>query len=301
MRHLSRLSRRAGFTLVELIVAITISGLVMGSIYKILAGNQRFYQAQNQIMDVQQNIRAVAQILPGELRGLDPDGGDIIAMSDNAITIRAMRAFSVLCDTLTAANVTARQITIRNSLTSGYRAMDATRDSVLVFREGNPQLSNDDKWLHAPIAGSTSANCADGSAGTRLTLTGMVNGDSLGVKATVGDRGVLLGAPLRTFEVVNYLLYDDGTGTWWLGIRTHASGAWSATSPIAGPLRPTDGLVFEYRGANQALTSTTTAVRQIRITVRGRSTQRISIPGRVAGYFQDSIVARVALRNYARP
>jgi len=300
MRHLSRLSRRAGFTLVELIVAITISGLVMGSIYKILASNQRFYQAQNQILDVQQNIRAVAQILPGELRGLDPDGGDIIAMSDTAITIKAMRGFSVLCTTPTAADVTARQITIRNALTSGYRAMDATRDNVLIFREGNPQLSSDDRWLPAPIAASTSVNCADGSAGTRLTLTGMVNGDSLGVKATVGDQGVLLGAPLRTFEVVNYRLYNDGTGTWWLGIRTFASGAWSATSPIAGPLRPNDGLVFEYRDANQNLTATTTAVRQIRITVRGRSTQPINVPGRVAGYFQDSIVARVALRNYVR-
>ena len=300
MRRLSRLSRRAGFTLVELIVAITISGLVMGSIYNILASNQRFYQAQNQILDVQQNIRAVAQILPGELRGLDPNGGDSVAMSDTAITIKAMRAFSVLCTTPTAADVTARQITIRNALTSGYRAIDATRDNALIFGEGNPRLSNDDRWLLAPIAASASANCADGSAGTRLTLTGMVNGDSLGVKAAVGDEGVLLGAPLRTFEVVNYRLYNDGTGTWWLGIRTYASGAWSATSPIAGPLRANDGLLLEYRDSNQVLTATTTAVRRIRITVRGRSTQPINIPGHVAGYFQDSIVARVALRNYAR-
>jgi prepilin-type N-terminal cleavage/methylation domain-containing protein len=300
MRHLSRLSRRAGFTLVELIIAITISGLVMGSVYQILASNQRFYQVQNQILDVQQNIRAVAQILPGELRGLDPDGGDIIALSDTAITIKAMRGLSVLCATPTAADVTAKQITIRNSLTSGYRAMDATRDSVLIFREGNPQLSSDDRWIHAPIAASSSVNCADGSAGTRLTLTGMANGDSLGVKSSVGDQGVLSGAPLRTFEVVNYRLYDDGTGAWWLGMRTYASGAWSATSPIAGPLQANNGLAFEYRDANQNLTATTTAVRQIRITVRGRSAQPIAIPGRVAGYFQDSIVARVAVRNHVR-
>jgi len=300
MRHLSRLSRPAGFTLVELMIAITISGLVMGSIYKVLNGNQRFYRAQDQILDVQQNIRAVAQVLPGELRGLDPDDGDIIAMSDTAITIRAMRGFSVLCTTPTAADVTARQIVIKNSLTSGYRAMDATRDNVLIFREGNPQISSDDRWLHAPIAGSTSVNCADGTAGTRLTLTGMANGDSLGPKATVGDQGVLSGAPLRTFEVVNYRLYDDGTGTWWLGIRTFASGAWSATSPIAGPLQANIGLAFEYRDVNQNLTATTTAVRRIRITVRGQSSQPINIPGRVVGVFRDSIVARVALRNYVR-
>jgi prepilin-type N-terminal cleavage/methylation domain-containing protein len=298
MRRLSRLSRRAGFTLVELIVAITISGLVMGSIYKVLNSNQRFYQAQNQILDVQQNIRAVAQILPGELRGLDPDGGDIIAMSDTAITIKAMRGFSIICKTPTAAEVTARQVVIRNSMTSGYRTMDATRDSVLIYREGDPQLSSDDKWLHAPIAASASMNCTDGSAGTRLTLTGILNGDSLGPRGAVGDQGVLKGAPLWTFELVNYRLYNDGTGTWWLGMRTYAGGAWSTTSPIAGPLRPNDGLFLEYRDVNSNLTTTTTAVRRIRITVRGRSAQPINIPGRVAGYFQDSLVARVALRNY---
>jgi prepilin-type N-terminal cleavage/methylation domain-containing protein len=300
MRHLSGLSRPAGFTLVELIIAITISGLVMGSIYKVLNGNQRFYRAQNQILDVQQNIRAVAQVLPGELRGLDPDGGDIIAMSDTAITIKAMRGFSVLCTTPTAGDVTARQIVIRNALTSGYRAMDATRDSLLIFREGSALLSSDDRWLHAPIAGSTAVNCTDGTAGTRLTLTGMVNGDSLGPRGAVGDQGVTLGAPLRTFEVVNYRLYNDGTGTWWLGMRTYASGAWSATSPIAGPLQANNGLVFEYRDASDNVTATRTAVRRIHLSVRGQSIQPINIPGRVAGVFRDSVVARVALRNYAR-
>jgi prepilin-type N-terminal cleavage/methylation domain-containing protein len=300
VRHVNALTRRAGFTLVELMVAITIMSLLLGSTYKILVGNQRFYRAQDQILDVQQNIRAVAQILPGELRALDPDGGDIIAMSDTAITIKAMRGFSALCTTPTAADVTARQIVIRRSLTSGYRSIDQTRDSVLLFREGNPDISSDDRWLHAAIAESTSVNCSDGAAGTRLTLAGMVNGDSLGPRGAGGDQGVLLGAPLRTFEVVNYRLYDDGTGSWWLGMRTYAAGAWSATSPVAGPLQGTSGLIFEYRDVNQNVTATTTAVRQVGITVRGQSGQPIDIPGRVAGYFRDSVVARVALRNYVR-
>lgn len=298
---MSRLSRRAGFTLVELIIAITIAGLVMGSIYKILSGNQRFFQAQAQILDVQQNIRAVAQILPGDLRGLDPSDGDIVAMSDNSITVKASRAFSIVCKTPTAAEVTARHIFIKNSMTFGYRPIDATRDSVLVFRDGNPQLSSDDRWLHAPIATSAAMNCPDGTPGTRLTLTEWAHGDSLGpIGGTVGDGGVTLGAPLRTFELVNYLLYNDGTGAWWLGTSTYAGGAWSTTLPVAGPLRPTDGLFFEYRDANGNVTSVTTAVRQIRITVRGLSSQPINIPGRAVGVFRDSAWARVALRNYAR-
>jgi len=296
----SRSSRRRGFTLVELLVSVTISGVVMGSIVKVLAGNQRFYQAQTQILDVQQSVRTVAQILPGELRGLDPSDGDILAMSDTSITFKAPRAFSIVCATPTAADVAARQIVIANSLTSGYRGMDASRDSVLVFREGNPDRASDDHWLRASIVASTSATCAGGTAGTRLTLGGMSNGDSLGVLTAAGDRGVLSGAPLRTFEVVNYRLYDDGTGSWWLGIRTFASGTWSATQPTAGPLRALNGLQLQYRDSSQALTVVPTAVRRIRITVRGISSQPVNIPGRGVGFYQDSIVARVSLRNYAR-
>jgi len=41
-------------------------------------------------------------------------------------------------------------------------------------------------------------------------------------------------------------------------------------------------------------------VRRIHLSVRGQSIQPINIPGRVAGVFRDSVVARVALRNYAR-
>lgn len=293
-----RAERRAGFTLVELIVAITVAGLLVGVIYRVLQGSQRFYQAQSQILDVQQNIRAVAHILPLELRELDPGDGDVLAMSDTAITIKAMRGLAVTC---TVPNVAAAQITVRNSMTYGYRAMDAARDSVLVFRDGNPELASDDRWLRGPIAGTAAATCADGSAGTRLTLTGMVGGTAqLGPSGAPSDRGVPQGAPVRTFELVTYRLYDDGTGSWWLGMRTFSAGSWGATSPIAGPLSANDGLQLEYRDGNGAVTASRIAVAQIRLTVRGRSSAPINIPGRRPGHYRDSITTRVATRNNAR-
>jgi len=291
-------SRRAGFTLVELIIAITVAGVVVGSIYRVLQGNQRFYAAQSLIIEIQQNIRAVVQVLPGDLRELDAGDGDIIAMSDTAITIKAMRGLAVTC---TAPNVGTGQVTIRNTQTFGYRGMDATRDSVLVFRDGNINLTADDMWLRAPIAGTASGTCADGTAGTQLTLTGMVGGTALlGPNGTTSDQGVLLGAPLRSFEVLNYRLYNDGTGMWWLGIRNFSGGAWSSTSPIAGPLRANDGLNFQYRDRLGNVTAVPANVAQILLTVRGRSVAPINIPGRPSGYYEDSLSTRIALRNNAR-
>lgn len=289
MRSLSGRRRRRGVTLVELIVALTIAGILLGALGSVLWAAMRFYQAQSQILDVQQNVRAVAQILPIELRELDAGDGDIVAMSDTAVTVKAMRGFAVVC---APPSVAPAQVTVRNALTYGYRAMDAARDSILVFREGDPALSADDRWLHAPIAAIAPAGCADGSAGTRLTLTGMVGG------ATQLD-SVLQGAPLRTFETVNYRLYDDGAGAWWFGVRTHSAGSWSSTSPIAGPLRPRDGLRFEYRDDAGSVTATRTAVARIRITVRGRSLVPIRIPGRHPGFFEDSLSTQIAVRNSA--
>ena len=151
------------------------------------------------------------------------------------------------------------------------------------------------------MSATAAVNCTDGSAGTKLTLTGMVGGIAqLGPSGATNDVGVTTGSPVRTFETVNYRLYNDGTGTWWLGVRSLTGGAWAATSPVAGPLRPNDGILFEYRTAADAITATPTAVARIRLIVRGYSRTQINIPGRRVGYYQDSIITRIALRNNVR-
>lgn len=281
--------KRAGFTLIELMVGIVLSTAVLGAVYSLLTNNQRFYRAQSQIVDVQQNIRAVGQILPSELRELAASDGDIIEMSDTALTIKAMRGFGLTCS---AASPSAGTIVLRNSLLSGYRGIDPTRDSVLVFRDGDSTRSSDDRWLHSPILSVTTAGvtCTDGAAGTRLLLTGLVGGTGL-------LDSVSLGSPVRTFEVVNYRLYQDSDRSWWLGVRTFSTSGWSSTSPVAGPLRPDDGLTFTYMDEDGDTTADPTAVAQIELVVRGRSTQPINVKGRRPGQYEDSMTVRVALRN----
>ncbi|MBI1723747.1 MAG: prepilin-type N-terminal cleavage/methylation domain-containing protein [Gemmatimonadetes bacterium] len=278
-----RPASRAGFTLIELIIAVAMSSIVLGAVYRILVNNQRFYRAQSQIVDVQQNVRAVAEILPAELRELDAADGDIIQMSDTALRIKAMRSFSVIC---APPNVVSGEITVRNSLTYSYRSVDPARDNVLVFADGDVQSTADDQWLDAPASGvTTGVICTDGAAATRLTLTGAN-------LANVTD-----GSPVRTYELVNYRLYDDGTGTWWVGVQSFSSGAWSATSPVAGPFRPNDGITFTYYDTTGTVTAVPADVAQIQLTVRGRSTQPIQVQGRSPGQYQDSLTVFVALRN----
>ncbi|MBW2645857.1 MAG: prepilin-type N-terminal cleavage/methylation domain-containing protein, partial [Deltaproteobacteria bacterium] len=58
----------AGFTLVELLVALAISACVMTAICSIYVSSDKVYTAQNQVVRAQQDARAGLDILGREIR-----------------------------------------------------------------------------------------------------------------------------------------------------------------------------------------------------------------------------------------
>ena len=63
-----------GFSLIEILVALAISSIVMTAIYTTFASQQRAYVAQDQIAEMQQNLRGALYLLQREIRlaGHDP-------------------------------------------------------------------------------------------------------------------------------------------------------------------------------------------------------------------------------------
>lgn len=63
-----------GFTLIELLIAMAISGVVTGAIYSAFQSQQTAYVTQEQVVDMQQNLRAAAYLMDSEIRmaGYDP-------------------------------------------------------------------------------------------------------------------------------------------------------------------------------------------------------------------------------------
>jgi type IV pilus assembly protein PilW len=63
-----------GFTLVELMVTMAISGFIVAAIYSAYISQQRTYLAQEQVAEMQQNIRAAIDMMAREIRmaGYDP-------------------------------------------------------------------------------------------------------------------------------------------------------------------------------------------------------------------------------------
>ncbi len=80
-----------GFTVVELIVAVALTGIATAAVYKSFSAQQNVYTAQGQVVDLQQNLRAGTDLLVRELRmaGYDPstraNAGFVTA---NALTVR---------------------------------------------------------------------------------------------------------------------------------------------------------------------------------------------------------------------
>jgi type IV pilus assembly protein PilW len=65
-----------GFTLVELIVAMAIAGIVMGAIYSTYKSQQDSYVTQTHVVEMQQNLRAALYVVGRDIRmaGFNPTG-----------------------------------------------------------------------------------------------------------------------------------------------------------------------------------------------------------------------------------
>jgi prepilin-type N-terminal cleavage/methylation domain-containing protein len=285
---------RFGFTLVELLVAMVIFGVVAGAVVNVMIVSNRTTSDQGQRIDMQQNIRAANAILPAEIRSLDAADGDIKAMAANSLTIRATRQFGIICTApvtgaaLVAGVLNAAIIVVRSPLYSSQRAF-AANDSIFVWYEGDVGSRIDDSWIPAQVTAVDAQNCTDGSAGIKLTAN-----LGIGVGRVNAANIVPNGSPLFGFESVTYATGLAADGRYYLNMTTPAG-----TAPVLGPLPDAAGVTFTYYDANGAVTATPTAVRQIGLSVREQSVNRIR-KGTTTAYAVDSLLTRITLRNNPR-
>ncbi len=285
-----------GFTLIEILVALILFGIVSVAIYQTLITHQRTFLAQTQRIDLQQNIRAAATILPGEFRTLDAADSDIAAMSATAITIRAIRKLGFICNPpVLGGGLGNISFTVRVQPYFGTPGGFANNDSVLVYYEGNLKSRLDDGWLRAQLKNAPSAaTCPDSITthpGWQLTMAPQFLTGQLNVAGAVTN-----GAPVYGFQTVTYGLYATG-GSYYVGDSTSGQG-WQ---PLIGPLIGANGLSLSYYDSTGAVTAVRTQVAQIGLVLRAQT----AVPTRpassgTAAYQVDSVTTRVALRNNPR-
>jgi prepilin-type N-terminal cleavage/methylation domain-containing protein len=91
-----RLSDEKGITLIELLIVLVMSSVLIGGIYRLFVAQSKAYAVQEQVVEVQQGIRAAMELMLRDLRttGFDDDRTPAILVThpvipeDHAITVR---------------------------------------------------------------------------------------------------------------------------------------------------------------------------------------------------------------------
>ena len=131
MLKASRRGVRPGITLVELVVALTLAGIILSTLAMISLRSQRLFREASAASGMAIQLREAAGILPIELRSLTPADGDIRAAQDTALEIRTTVASGVGC------------------LTSGsaLQLAPATPGAVSYASSAAPVDSGDTAWI----------------------------------------------------------------------------------------------------------------------------------------------------------
>lgn len=91
-----------GFTLVEILVALVVTGIVGAGVVGLLLNQNRFYGETDDRVFAEQSVRASVEFMASELRMASPD--DVTEQTSGAVTVRFDRARAVVCDTTSSSN-----------------------------------------------------------------------------------------------------------------------------------------------------------------------------------------------------
>lgn len=282
------MTQRRGFTLIEVLLALIIMGVVTGAIYKLLNTNQRLSLAQAEQVSLQSNVRTGSLIVPNELRelnttlvSLDPARNDVTDADPDGIEYRAMRGLGFLCQTSTA-----NELLIASATWNGSRTPIPGRDSLYLFVDGDPDESALDTWVgQVGITGVGNSMCG-AAAAIQLNVVG-------------APVGLPAGTPVRLYELMRLDLDQDDAGEWWLYAES-VSGD-KTPRPVLGPLTD-DGFRLRYFNSAGVETAVPNAITSIRVTVRGLTDDAVRAGGTAAlGHPIEGLTTQVLLRNSIRP
>ncbi len=301
-----RRARRA-FTLTEIMVALTLLGFVAGAILGIVSRQQRFYAGASELIDLRENLRTVANLLPAELRPLAPAQGDLVALSDSAIEFLATTGTGIVCtmDPGRTTVVLPPHTLATNAGLTSWASAPAMGDLLVVYDAAMNAMTS--HLIHA----ANSAGSCPNTTGFTTTVGEASQGVSLSALPALSAT-ITIGAPVRILRRVRYSLYRSPTDRrWYLGYRDFnslRSQPWSTIQPVSGPFLPhasggAGGIVFTFFDAAGSTVTTSVlaaSVRRIDVTARGETRSPVRTPGlsqTTNGHVRDSVRVSVALRN----
>jgi hypothetical protein len=214
---------RRGATLAELLVALTLAGLVLGTASRSVLLQQRTARHLAGSASADAQSRGASELLRAQLSAADPKAGDLSSeQSDTALQLRAPVALGVVC--ASSAGVVAVSVDDRENSSIG-----------VTF---SPPRAGDSLWWYpgggSPWVGRRLSNASTGEDECRPL--GTAAAPSLRLQLASVDT-VPPGTPARITRQLRYDLYRGSDGRWYLGSRdwSDAMHRFAPPQPIAGP------------------------------------------------------------------
>ena len=271
------LRNQNGVTLIELLVALVISTILIAGIYRTFIGQQKSFTTQEQVVDVQQNIRFAISNMMGEIKMAG--FGNISMVMPGGLTINGTtynnivnphtpvaNALTILSGTNTGSTLT----------TEGGVSQSQIVVSILTDSQGN-QLFDTSNKKYISIGGVESNIITAVDSGTRtLTLT-----STLAFKHEVGT-------PVFTIRALSYQVVVEN------GIPVLKRNDGGGSQPEADGI---ETLQFQYLDGNGNVTATPANIRIIRVSLTAKTNVQDPDYKEGGGYRRRQIASNIHLRN----
>jgi prepilin-type N-terminal cleavage/methylation domain-containing protein len=290
---------RGGFTLIEMMVALVISGLLTGVIFQVIGGNSRFVSMQSAREEVQQNSRAAIDLITSDLRSAASAG--LLEMEPNSVRLNVPRAWGVLCSDLTPTSTNVWAVFPAGTLPPDFTlAAQAPHWGIAIHQTGDPTTSTNLYRFVNAVGPSTSTNPCS-SFQPNLTAQHVAMGFSKASGQFVNSHlTIRSGTPVMIYEQVRYdVAQPSGSSDFWIRrMSGFSSGTTPNMQPMAGPVPGATALSFTYLQADGTTAATAAgAVRQVRVKLTTNSRSRTMQAGELRPQQTDSTTVDVFLRN----
>ena len=295
---------RRGTSLVELLVALALFGIVGAAALRALDRQARFHTGILAILESRAQHAAAHEALAVELRGTSVAASDIGPLTDSSVVFRMPVGAGLSCD------MTSTFIDLGpDSASSGqhfarFRTSPQAGDTAWVFDEGATDSASDDAWRGLAV---TAVSRAMGRCAGSPLLDPVLDAGRPSWRLAIAvapPPTVTAGAPVRLTRRARFALYRGGTGEHWLGFTEAdpVSGAWITIQPVSGPYLPyasaapsTSGIALSGRDSSGIVSFVTPAA--ITVATRTRTTRAVRMDGVVRGPYADSLHSLIGLRN----
>lgn len=271
------LKKEKGLTLIELLIALVISGLLIAGLYRTFINQQKTYTIQEQVVDMQQNVRAAINRMMTEIR--------MAGFGNVSMVLPVSYSTGTFNNVLNLNTPTTGSLTIVSCVgetsalaVEGGIGQNQITVSAFMDGQGNPLFNTGDK-KYISIGGLETHMITSIDSGTKtITLNGpLIYYHPVGVPVYIVKA---LSYQVASVNGVPTLMRDENMG--------------DGPQPQADNI---EDLQFTYLDANENPTLNPLDIRIIRVALRARTERQDPDLNDGDGYRRRQIASNIHIRN----